>query len=137
MKRSLIITVSSALCFFLYFLAYDQLGALSDSPSWISISSTKSPPSPSSNVDEPQANFSYTPDRPPKITVIAIWAIKSNNTPAYIPLFFQSVEANPQVDLLFVQVDVLGYGCPTYSDAPNVKVRCEALRSSPQTEGLI
>ena len=59
--------------------------------------------------------------RTPKITVIAIWSIKGPS-PNYLPYFFQSVEANDQVDLLFVQVDVKGIGCSSYSHAANVHV---------------
>lgn len=60
-------------------------------------------------------------DRPPKITIIAIWSIKGD-TPPYLPYFIQSVEANEQVDLLFVQIDKIGLGCPSYTNAPNIKV---------------
>lgn len=61
-------------------------------------------------------------NRPPKITVIAVWSIKGTS-PNYVPYFIQSVEANAQVDLLFVQLDKTGLGCPTYSSAANIQAR--------------
>lgn len=60
----------------------------------------------------------------PKISIIAIWSIHQYQTPSYFPYFFQSVEANPDVDLLFVQVDRAAVGCQTYSNAPNVQELC-------------
>lgn len=60
----------------------------------------------------------------PKITVIAIWTISKPQPPAFFPFFFHSVESNPEVDLLFVQIDKLGHGCPKNSDAPNVIEVC-------------
>ena len=62
--------------------------------------------------------------RKPKVTIIAIWSIHQFQTPSYFPYFFQSVEANPDVDLLFVQVDRAAVGCQTYSTAPNVQELC-------------
>lgn len=67
-------------------------------------------------------DFTYVHSRPPKITVIAVWTIRSPTPPIYFPYFFRAVEANPQVDLLFVQIDKLGYGCSQHSSAPNVQV---------------
>ena len=61
--------------------------------------------------------------RPTKLTVIVVWTTRSATDPIYFPYFFNSVEANPQVDLLFVNVDKSGHGCRTFSDAPNVQVR--------------
>jgi hypothetical protein len=61
----------------------------------------------------------------PKITVISVWSIYGKD-PNYIPLFIQSVEANKDIDLLFVQVDRAEQDCPTYSNAPNIQVRAHA-----------
>lgn len=63
-----------------------------------------------------------SPARDPKITIIAIWTTRRGVDPPYLPYFFQSVKANPQVNLLFINVDKEGVGCPNYSDAPNVQV---------------
>ncbi|OCB88395.1 hypothetical protein A7U60_g4436 [Sanghuangporus baumii] len=60
---------------------------------------------------------------PPKITLIAIWSILGPS-PVHLSYFFQSVEANEQIDLLFVQVDKQGSGCSSYSNAPNVQELC-------------
>ena len=68
-------------------------------------------------------DFTYSPSRPPKITVIVAWTIRSPTPPIYFPYFFQSVEANPEVDLLFIQMDKLGYGCTQHSSAANIQVR--------------
>ncbi|KAH8119132.1 hypothetical protein DFH11DRAFT_1686098 [Phellopilus nigrolimitatus] len=69
-------------------------------------------------------SFSYSRTKPPKITIIVLWRIGGPTPPSYIPYFFQSVEANPQIDLLFVQVDELGFGCSTYSSASNIQEIC-------------
>ncbi|THH10671.1 hypothetical protein EW145_g1161 [Phellinidium pouzarii] len=61
-------------------------------------------------------------NRPPKITVIAVWTPRGPS-PIYMPYFFQSVEANPQVDLLFIQVNK-HHACSSYSSAPNVQELC-------------
>ncbi|KAL5507443.1 hypothetical protein ACEPAH_6899 [Sanghuangporus vaninii] len=61
--------------------------------------------------------------RPPKITLIAVWSILGPS-PIYLPYFFQSVEANEQIDLLFVQLDLQGKGCHSFSSAPNVRELC-------------
>ncbi|KAL5523719.1 hypothetical protein ACEPAG_7892 [Sanghuangporus baumii] len=61
--------------------------------------------------------------RPPKITIIAVWSILGPS-PDHLSYFFQSVEANEQIDLLFVQVDKRGFGCSSYSNAPNVQELC-------------
>lgn len=63
----------------------------------------------------------WVKDRPPKITIIAVWSIR-DDTPPYLPYFIQSVEANEQVNLLFVQLVKDGLGCPSYTKAPNIKV---------------
>ena len=60
--------------------------------------------------------------RPPKITVTVIWVPRNTDVPIYFPYFFQSVEANPEVDLLFIQVDKFNVGCNSYSKARNVRV---------------
>lgn len=60
----------------------------------------------------------------PKITVIVIWSIHDSKAPVYLPYFFQSVEANPDVDLLFVAVDRAGVGCKSHSSSPNVQELC-------------
>lgn len=61
----------------------------------------------------------------PKITVIAIWSTRSEETPIYMPYFFQSVAANPEINLLLVQVDAgRGVGCAFHSNAPNVREVC-------------
>ena len=72
---------------------------------------------------EPESNSTnrLQPTRP-KITMIAIWVPRTSGSPIYLPYFFQSVEANPQVDLLFVQVDKFGVGCKRYSHARNIQV---------------
>ncbi|KAI5123080.1 hypothetical protein M0805_000514 [Coniferiporia weirii] len=62
-------------------------------------------------------------NRPPKVTVIAIWTSRGGSPPIYLPYFFQSVEANPQIDLLLVQVD-RQFGCSSFSTAPNVQEIC-------------
>ncbi|EJD02913.1 uncharacterized protein FOMMEDRAFT_168024 [Fomitiporia mediterranea MF3/22] len=64
-----------------------------------------------------------TVPKTPKITIIAVWSILGPD-PNYLPYFFQSVEANDQVDLLFVQVDKHDLGCSSYSSAPNVQELC-------------
>ena len=64
------------------------------------------------------------PSQKPKITVIAIWSITKAQSPAYFPYFFHSVENNQDIDLLFIQVDRVGIGCPSHSTAPNVKEVC-------------
>lgn len=74
---------------------------------------------PGANVVEDQPKLMT---RAPKITIVAIWVPRNNEVAAYVPYFFQSVEANPEVDLLFVQVDKRNLGCRTYSSAPNVEV---------------
>ena len=74
------------------------------------------------NLAEPQVVEDHLGSREPKITIIAIWVPRSDEVAAYVPYFFQSVEANPEVNLLFVQVDKRDLGCRTYSTAPNVKV---------------
>ena len=123
LKRSLFTAVSTFLFLFLYSSAFKNstLGGPIVLPSQYPLYTSKDVKS-----AESQADFSYVSEKPPKITIIAIWTIKTNSTPAYMPYFFQSVEENPQVDLLFVQVDMLGHGCPNHSSAPNVKV-CKTL----------
>lgn len=76
------------------------------------------------HLDVPDQRNPHSGSRPkiPKITVIAIWVPRSAETPIYIPYFFQSVEVNPQVDFLFVQVDKSNAGCKSYSKARNVQV---------------
>lgn len=69
-----------------------------------------------------QSSVIHSQPKPPKITMIAIWVPRSSVSPIYLPYFFQSVEANPQVDLIFVQVDKFGVGCKRYSHARNVQV---------------
>ena len=123
LKRSLFTAVSASLFLFLYSVAFNN-NTLGKWSSWSTVLPSQYPLDTSKDVKsaESQADFSYVSEKPPKITIIAIWTIKANSTPAYMPYFFQSVEENPQVDLLFVQVDMLGHGCPTQSSAPNVKV---------------
>lgn len=67
-------------------------------------------------------NFDYSKSGSPKITIIVIWSILGPTAPIYFPYFFRSVEANPSVDLLFVQVDRIGRGCMSPTSAPNVQV---------------
>ena len=119
LKRSLFTAVSTFLFLFLYSSVFKNstLGGPIVLPSQYPLYTSKDVKS-----AESQADFSYVSEKPPKITIIAIRTIKANSTPAYMPYFFQSVEENPQVDLLFVQVDMLGHGCPTHSSSPNVKV---------------
>ena len=69
-----------------------------------------------------QSSIIHSQPGPPKITMIAIWVPRNSVPPIYLPYFFQSVEANPQVDLVFVQVDKFGVGCKRYSHARNVQV---------------
>ena len=123
LKRTLFTAVSTFLFLFLYSTVFKN-----STPGVPIVLPSQYPLDTSKDVKsaESQADFSYVSEKPPKITIIAIWTIKANSTPAYMPYFFQSVEENPQVDLLFVQVDMLGHGCPTHSSAPNVKV-CKTL----------
>ena len=117
LKRSLFTAVSTFLFLFLYSSVFKNstLGGPIVLPSQYPLYTSKDVKSAESQAE-----------KPPKITVTAVWTIKTNSTPAYMPYFFQSVEENPQVDLLFVQVDMLGHGCPIHSSAPNVKV-CKTL----------
>ena len=123
LKRTLFTAVSTFLFLFLYSTVFKN-----STPGGPIVLPSQYPLDTSKDVKsaESQADFSYVSEKPPKITIIAIWTIKTNSTPAYMPYFFQSVEENPQVDLLFVQVDMLGHGCPIHSSAPNVKV-CKTL----------
>jgi len=61
---------------------------------------------------------------PQKITVILIWQERGEAPPAYAPYFFQSVEANPDVNLLLINVDKEGKGCTNFSNATNVQEVC-------------
>ncbi|TDL25941.1 hypothetical protein BD410DRAFT_783940 [Rickenella mellea] len=68
-----------------------------------------------------------TPSRP-KITIIAIWRPPSV-PPSYLPYFFQSVQANPQVNLLLVNVVKADGDCDrTHSNATNIKEICLTTR---------
>lgn len=61
----------------------------------------------------------------PKITVIVPWQSRNGAPPPpYIPYFFQSVEANPKVDLLFIHIVDHQDDCSPFWNAPNVKARC-------------
>lgn len=73
-------------------------------------------------ISDKQDPHSDSQQKQPKITIIAIWDSRSDETPIYLPYFFYSVKANPEVDLLFIQVDKLNAGCKTYSKARNVQV---------------
>ena len=71
----------------------------------------------------PEYNTSKKIRREPKITLTAVWGNRGSSiTPGYMPHFFSSVEANPQIDLLFIQIDAIGEGCPSYSHASNIQV---------------
>ncbi len=59
-----------------------------------------------------------------KISIIVIWDARGGEPPLYLPYFFQSVEANPEVDLLFINVDKEQKDCASYSSAPNVQEVC-------------
>ena len=65
----------------------------------------------------------FTPARP-KITIILVWMDRGTHPPRYLPYFFQSVENNPEIDLLFINVDKGNKGCPNHSNASNVKQVC-------------
>jgi hypothetical protein len=52
---------------------------------------------------------SSSQSRPPNITIIAIW--NPGRPQPYLPNFFASVRANPQIHLLFVVLDKIHYGC--------------------------
>ena len=121
LKRSLFTAVSASLFLFLYSVAFNN-NTPGKWSSWSTVLPSQYPLDTSKDVKSAESQA----EKPPKITITAVWTIKTNSTPAYMPYFFQSVEENPQVDLLFVQVDMLGHGCPTHSSAPNVKV-CKTL----------
>ena len=112
MKRSqrylLLIIAGSVVCL-LVLLQTRRLG--SDRPRRLSVS----------DLSDTSAS---TAPKVPKITVIAIWSIHDSKTPVYFPYFFQSVEANKDVDLLFVAVDRAGVGCKSFSSAANVQELC-------------
>ena len=61
-------------------------------------------------------------NKPPKITIIVIWVTRSDQDPHYMAWFWQGVQNNPKVNLLFVNVDIAGNGCKRYSTLKNVKV---------------
>lgn len=63
-------------------------------------------------------------EKPQKTTVILIWQERGHSSPAYTPYFFQSVEANPDVDLLLINVDKEEKGCTNFSNATNVHEVC-------------
>lgn len=63
-----------------------------------------------------------------KITFIALWQTTNDAAPAqYMPLFFQSVEANPTIDLLFVNIVSDIDNCKPYAAAANIKVRFQNI----------
>lgn len=76
-------------------------------------------------------------NKPPKITFILIWVSKTLTVPNYVPYFFQSVEANRDVDMLFIHVDRNGLGCQTFTNVANVNVSVffplHASRADPET----
>jgi len=59
-----------------------------------------------------------------KLSIIVIWQDRGGEPPLYLPYFFQSVEANPDVDLLFINVDKEQKDCASYSRASNVQEVC-------------
>lgn len=67
--------------------------------------------------------ISVKPDRL-KITIILVWVDRGKSPPAYLPYFFESVEANPAVHLLFINVDKGNKGCTSHSTADNVRQVC-------------
>ena len=71
------------------------------------------------------SGYDYKADlenKPPKITIIVIWVTRTDTDPHYMAWFWQGVENNPNVNLLFVNIDVAGNGCKKYSSLKNVKV---------------
>ena len=77
-----------------------------------------------------------------KITVTVVWVVRDDPAPAkYMPLFFQSVAANPTVDLLFVIIHEKDRNCVSYTNVPNVKVPLSssgcALNSNLHVGGML
>ncbi|TDL25815.1 hypothetical protein BD410DRAFT_784841 [Rickenella mellea] len=66
--------------------------------------------------------------RRPKITVIAIWSPRAEQEPNYLPYFFQSVEVNPEVNLLLINIKKTDSRCTSpHTSARNVKELCVTL----------
>jgi hypothetical protein len=61
--------------------------------------------------------------KPPKITIIAIWVGRDGER-NYLKYFFESVEANPNINLLFVNVLRDEDGCQHRSNASNIQMLC-------------
>jgi hypothetical protein len=91
-------------------------------------------PSPSSTTDYADTDVDVVTAPPqrgdPKITIIVPWWSRSSGPlPHYVPYFFNSVEANPSVDLLYVHITDSQDDCTPLWDAPNVKVCPNRLSS--------
>ncbi|KAJ6453253.1 hypothetical protein C8R47DRAFT_997775 [Mycena vitilis] len=66
-----------------------------------------------------QAANLAAPNLPPKITIIAIYTTHSYTPQHHTQMFWQGVEANPSVNLLFINVDRDNEGCDTYQRNSN------------------
>ena len=74
------------------------------------------------DLHDNKGSSSSLANRTPKITIIVIWMTRSDKEPHYMSWFWQGVRSNPDINLLFVNVDIAGNGCKKYSKLPNVKV---------------